>query len=110
MCEQLTDEIRFRDTKPRDPLCFNPIEDGSPELFHRESVPNLVPNCLMSGFPGGQTHLFQNNLVVGVSKHKYITDTVENVMLSSRLVNVVSDIPDVSDFRSERWGNVFSNG
>lgn len=42
----------------------------------------------------GQTHLVKNNLV-SVGVNKCITNTYENTVLPSRLMNVVSDIQDI---------------
>lgn len=54
-----------------------------------------------------QRHLFQNNrITIRVS----ITGTNENVKLTSQLINVVSEIPRVSDFVNERLEMSFSNG
>lgn len=39
--------------------------------------------------------------------NKYTTDTDENEILSSQLMNTVSDTPGVLDFMNDSPGNVF---
>lgn len=52
-----------------------------------------------------QKHLLHNNLV-SVRVIKCLTDIGKSTMLQSQFIDVISDIPAVSDFingRSEKW-------
>lgn len=50
-----------------------------------------------------KTFIFYN--LVSVWVNKYITKTDKNTMLLSELIDVVSDLPDVSDFIKNREVN-----
>lgn len=54
----------------------------------------------------GQTHLFQTHLV-GTIKSVCMTDTDESVTSPPRLIDTVSDIPDLSYFKNNITGIVF---